>query len=309
MSNDRQSRLDELGSHPEVRPPEHLPSPAPSLVLYVVLLMSALALLAAALSLGQEQERWSGFLSNLATEIIGAVIILLLVEQRVRSSEMRFIRGLPKTTWGVILGLVSGEAAEEVRAYAGIFSAQLDRSSPTFHLHRHGIEEELLARRSTGAVLVGRAGMGKTALMHELARVQAAEALKNPRKALVPVLVPARLWGDAEAADVLRQTMRKFYPLSDRTFERLLSGGRLLCLFDGIDEMRKPADAAERLKRFRALHPANGLFVSARPAGSDVLESLGLEKIVLPPLTDAEIRHVLELRRKASETGGSAARS
>jgi hypothetical protein len=295
MAEETQSTINILGRQPDPEPPPYIATSPPSLLLYGCLLIFALFLLLLAFRL--KPADWPGFLLNLATEIIGAVIILILVERRFRTNEIRFIQGIPETTGSLISSWFLGEA-KQVKAYVAILSAQVKLASLSFYLSRPQVEAALQRNRSKGMILIGVPGMGKTTLLHHLVRSQAKDVLKNPRSALVPILVPVGRWDDGDTVDVLRTTMQNFSPVKDRTFGHLLERGRLLCIFDGVDELFNTREIIERLKRFRTQYPANVLIISSRPLGYDVFEGLELEQFEIPPLTEEEINKLLRLRMR-----------
>ena len=102
-----------LGRQSDPEPPDYMPPRPPSLVLYAILFVFALTLVASALVVdtGHFRENLDGLLLNLATELLGAILILLIVERRIRASEMRFLRTLPGTTRETVSGWLSPEAA------------------------------------------------------------------------------------------------------------------------------------------------------------------------------------------------------
>jgi predicted NACHT family NTPase len=293
MAKESKSKLEILERQPDPEPPAYVAGAPPSLLLYASLLIFALILLVAAFSL--KPADWAGFLINLSTEIVGAVIILILVERKFRSHELRLIRGLPATTFFVFSSWFSRES-KELRAYAEIFSTQVKLASLPFYLSRPQIEAALAANRSDGLVLIGPPGIGKTTLLHYLIQLQAREVLNKPRVARVPVLVPAVQWSDDEAVEVLHTTMQSFYPISERLFKRLLKQGRLLCLFDGIDELLTPQTVVAKLNTFRRQHPRNPLIISSRPTGYEMFKELELERFEIPSLNEGDIQRLLKLR-------------
>jgi hypothetical protein len=257
-------------------------------------LIIALILLVVAFGLGAYD--WDGFLLSLATEIIGAIVILLLVEHRLRASDMHLLQSLPETTRYAVADWFFGDTLA-VRAYVGVLVLRI-RSVAQPRLPRHEIEEKLLKNRKQGLVIVGRPGTGKTTLMHFLVNEQAQEVSEEPHTAHVPILVAARDWGEQEVVDALRITMQSYYPVPEGTFKRLLKRGRLMCFFDGLDETLPPTSLTARLQqlqRFHLRHPDNPLIVSMRALGHDVVEDL--VHIEIPSLTTLEVEELLSLRR------------
>jgi len=296
MAEENLSPVNELGRQPDPTPAPHIASPTPSLLLYSGLLVFAAILLLLAVRLTSGNT--SGFLLNLATEIIGAVIILILVERRFKASELSFIQGIPGTTSSFVSNLVSGRT-KEIKAYVVVLSTRVRLASLHVYLSRPRIEAELLEKRSEGVILIGDYGMGKTTLLHQLILSQSVEVLKRPRTALVPVIVPVIRCEKGDTVEVvLRDTLQSYYPVKDRTFRHLLKCGRLMCIFDGLDESMDSTAIIERLKGFRRRFPDNVLFISSRPLSPHVFEGLGLERVEIPPLNEDEIHTVLELRRR-----------
>lgn len=295
MPEETESTISRLGRQPDPEPPPHVAATPPSLVSYACLLIFALLLMLLAFAL--KAADWPGFLLNLATEIIGAVIILILVERRLRDNELRFIQGIPGSTGSLLSTWFSGEV-REVKDYVSVLSSRVQLASLPFYLSRPEVEAALEEKRSRGIVLIGVPGLGKTTLLHRLIRTQAKDVLKSPRKALVPVLVPVGRWNDGEIADVLRASVQDYYPIKERNFRRLLKRGRLLCVFDGVDELLNTTEIIEKLKGFRAEYPRNVLIISSRPLGYDAFEELGLERFEIPPLTEGELNKLIKLRRR-----------
>lgn len=287
-----------LGRQSDPEPPDYLPPRPPSLVLYAILFAFALALVASAFVIDTEhvKENLDGLLLNLATELLGAILILLLVERRIRASEMRFLRALPGTTRETFSEWLSAEV-RQVKTYARVLAAQLDSVSRPYYTTLSDVESEVMANRAKGFVLVGDSGSGKSTQLQRLARRQLSEVLKSPRRAHMPVLVPVHKWQEGDAVEVLRATMQSYSNVSDRVFQRLLSSDRLMCLFDGLDESLSPADAVGKLESFHAEHPAAPLIVSTRVTTGEPF--LGdLPRVGMREMSPEEAERVAELRSK-----------
>ncbi|HEV7893596.1 MAG TPA: hypothetical protein VGP08_23480 [Pyrinomonadaceae bacterium] len=278
-----------LGRQSDPEPPDYLPPRPPSLVLYAILFASALALATVAFFI--QSQNVSGLLINLATELAGAILILLIVERRIRASEMRFLRALPGTTRETFSEWLSPEV-RQVKTYARVFAAQLNSISPDVYVPVAELESELMANRERGCVLTGHGG--KSVQLQRLASRQLSEVLRRPKGARVPVLVPVHKWDEGDAVDVLRATMQSYAPVSDRIFFRLLKRGRLLCIFDGLDDSLTPRETVGMLRGFHESHPSTPLIVSTRPTPEPFLEDL--PRVTMRELRREEVEHIINLR-------------
>jgi hypothetical protein len=286
-----------LGRQSDPEPPGHTP-PQPSLFLYAVLLAVALALAAAAFVVDSEnvKQNADGLLINLATELLGAVLILLIVERRIRPSEVRFLRALPGTTKETVSEFIF-PGLRQVKTYARVFAAQLDSVSPPFYVPVPEVESEMTEKCARGFVLTGHEG--KSVQLQRLASKQLSEVLRQPNRAHVPVLVPVHKWQEGEVADVLRTTMRGYSNVSERVFLRLLKAGRLMCLFDGLDDSTTPRETAGRLKSFHDAHPLTPLIVSTKPTDEPLLEDL--PRIEMRELRREDVERLVELRTRYAD--------
>jgi hypothetical protein len=289
-----------LGRQSDPEPPKQTPPPAPhpSLVLYAVLLAVAVALAALAFFIDPQniKQNADGLLINLATELLGAVLILLIVEQKIRPNEARFLRTLPSTTKETVVEMLF-PGVRQVKTYARVFGAQLDSVAPPFYVPVSDLESEMDANCARGFVLAGHEG--KSVQLQRLANRQLPEVLRQPTRARVPVLVPVHKWQEGDAADVLRSTMRSYSNVSDRIFLRLLTAGRLMCLFDGLDDSLTPRETAERLRSFHEAYPSTPLIVSTKPTVYPLLEDL--PRIEMRELSREEVERLVELRTRYAD--------
>lgn len=298
MSIPSDSLHKKLGRQRNPEPPEQVSAPPPSLVLYVALIAIAAALLFASHASGGIDE--SGLFVNLASDIIGAVLILLLVEHRLRRRELSAIRHAPRTA-GLYIAIAFSSRLREIVVYARVLAERLDAVAEPHYLPRPALETALAERIETGAVLVGGASTGKSTLLQRLARKQAIEALRNPRSARVPVILAPRGWNQRTASEALFETMRSYCAVSAKTFWGLARRGRLLCVFDSVDEAFSPAARLEAIGEFRRTYPGNAVFLSTRPFPDGALEKLGLPILDVPPLDPAEEARLVELRMRSEE--------
>ena len=286
-----------LGRQRDPEPPSQIPAPSPSFLLYVLLLFLAIVLLFSALTSGT--QNWPSFFLNLASEIVGAVIILVVVERRFRSSELRVIQRVPQTT-KLYLATLLFRDVRQIIGFVRVLSAQMKAVSKPYHLPRPQIEAVLTAKLQDGFVMFGEPGTGKTALVHRLVWSQATGAMREPRRARIPILISVHRWSEGDAKDALLESMQSFYPVSVRTFNHLLQKGRLLCVFDGIDEAFRPPERVQAIKEFRHQYPRNAVILSCRNCSDELLGDLDLPRLQIPPLTKEEVERILELRKRFS---------
>jgi len=298
MNEDQKKPHDHLARQPDVEPPQYTTTSPPSLFLYSSLLVFAFILLVVAFRLGPPD--WSGFLINLASEIIGAVVILTLVERKFRTGEVNYIQGIKKKTHVAIMSWFFENKI--LRSYAQILIIQKERASLPFYVARPEVENAILSHRSNGFALIGLAGIGKSTLLQFLVGVQAKELLDKPKIYKIPILVPAVRWRDGEAVDILRTTMQSYYPISNNMFYRLLKKGRFMCIFDGLDELIRPMDMISKLYIFKQQYYNNTLIISSRNIVSDAHNRLGLENIVIAPLSTEEAMNLIMNRKRVMES-------
>ena len=90
---------------PEPSPPPATAAASPSLWLYFILLLVAAGLTWLAFAI-QGHADWPGLLVNLAAGLVGSVVILVLIDRRLRASELEALRRLPTRTAGRLSWLV-----------------------------------------------------------------------------------------------------------------------------------------------------------------------------------------------------------
>lgn len=297
MSVEPGSLKSTLGRQRDPEPPFQVSAPAPSLFLYIVLMLVALVLVAAGLSSGTQD--WPGFSLNLASEIVGAVIILIVVDHRLRARDVQAIQRAQEKT-RLRFTLMTSPQCREICGFAGVLATQLEKVAKPYHLPRPKIEATVDGALDEGVVLGGGAGSGKTTLLHRAVLKRAKDLMGDPRKTRVPILVSGVRWVEGSAEDALYETMRSYYAVSDRVFRKLLAKGRILGVFDGIDESLNPAERIEAIREFLRKYPGNAVVLSTRSAVDDRVKSLGLRSLEVPLLTDEERKRVLELRERFS---------
>jgi hypothetical protein len=282
-------------------PPAQPVPPAPSLWLYVVMSLAAILLLTTALTKGG--ENWPSFSLNLASDIIGAIVILIIVEHRLRQDELQAFRRFPlKTKLSIMITLFPD--VRHALGYVRVLMVQMEEITKPYLESRQNLEDAIAEKLPNGVILIGGTGTGKTTLIHRIVRKWVVEVMREPRKAPIPILVAGRRWTDGSAEGVLLETMRSFYPVPAGIFRRLLRRGRLLCIFDSIDEALLPLERLQAIARFQQEYPGNAVVLSTRPLSDAMLSSLSslkLERFEIPPLNAGERARLQELRARQSQ--------
>lgn len=271
---------DPLPPQPPAQPP---PLPAvepPSLLLYAALLGVGGGLVN--MGLWTSSDRWSGLWLNLATELIGAVIILIIVERRLRAAELTVLGRVGEGVARRLLFVFSREARQLV-SYATVLTDRVTAISIRPYMDRGAVEEQILEESAQGGVLViGSGGVGKTTLLHQLAVLAAAELIDQPRRAAVPVLLPLRFWQGEELERLILRSVNRYARVSAHYLRNALREGRVLCLFDGFDEISRPEGAVQAIAKLRAAYPAVRIVATTRD--DKALLGAGLKAVEIPAM-------------------------
>lgn len=249
-----------LPRQPDPQPSFVLGEQAPSLSLYLALIGIASILILVAFNI--QQPDWAGLSINLATEIIGAVVILVIVDRRLRSSELQAIREYAESSSVRFASLFSSEIRDTL-LYAKALDIELKRIRPKPHFERPDLES-LLEKQPKGFLLYGDAGSGKSTLLQSITIEQSLNVIRRPQSERIPILFPMRLWIDGELPTQFWKVARQYSKLKRERLERWLESGRLVVILDGVDETPQPKVALERIKEFKAKFPNTSLIVSCR---------------------------------------------
>jgi hypothetical protein len=276
------SRLSELPRRPDVEP-EQAPAPTPSLWLYTLLTLAGSLMLVMAL---QNGAKIADILVNLGTGLLAAVVILILVDRRLRRSELAAIRGIPHSL-KVQLFLLNPFERQIYRYTEAFLASALPRLKNVTARPELDTPERLI---DTGLLLLGNPGAGKTTWLQSIAAQRADLFIRNPKEKKSPILFPMRSWlPDRTLVEVLHEHMARFARIKMRTFRRGMSKGRFLLILDGVDEATIPYYVlSSEFEDLRKRFPNTPLTISSRPDRTVPTWS-GLAIHNMSPPTAAEI--------------------
>jgi len=283
---------------PDPSPPAEARGYSPSLWLYAALVFFAVLFLT--LAFRMDHRDWPGFLVNLSSEIIGALIILILVDHRLRARDVRLLRGFKETTAMTLRRMVSREM-HHIVAYARILDHQLEAIGRPYYVPRPGLDHKLEASKSKGFILTGASGSGKSVTLQRFVRHQVEDLLMHPGTSPIPVIVPCRNWKDPDVTEILKHTLQGYHNVPGRLIDKWLLRGRLMCVFDCVDELTVNPALAAKIDDLRRSYPLNKVIVSTWPVWLKSGYLHGLNRIDVPPFTADEIRRIRQLRLRAAK--------
>ncbi len=276
--------MERYKKHPDPHPPISTPELFPSLRLYVVLFLFAIILIVVAFLINIDVP---GLALNLATEIIGAIIILIVVEQRIRSDELQGIQGYLTTVLDVLNPRMWRYRG--LRLYATILFEQLKAIEPQPYVSRPQYED-LLRKHPNGFILIGSPGVGKTVLMQRFAQSAARDLRDNPRISPIPVYVAMNTWHDRPFLDHVYDVMSSYHPISRKRFFHWLEQRKLLVIADGLDECRDMRIAIDELNQLCMRYTNLRLVMSSRPYA----DTPNLLKVVLSGISEPEAESFMD---------------
>lgn len=277
-----------LPPQPPAQPPPSPVAEPPSLLVYGALV--ALAILLVVLGFTTTNANLSSLSLNMATELIGAVAILIIVERRLRSSDLTALGRVGEGVARRVLFVVSRQARQFL-TYANVLSESVAVSTIRPYLDRGTVEEEVLEESAEGVVVMGGGGAGKTTLLHHLALMAAADVSERPRKAPLPVLMTLHFWHRHDLEKLTLRSVNRYARVSERYLQKALRQGRVLCLVDGFDEAPRHEAACNAIRDFRKRFPLARIVIATR--SGEAAEELGFRTIEIPRLTAEETAQLL----------------
>jgi hypothetical protein len=266
---------------PEPTPPGQ-GGQSPSLWLYLVLLIVSAVFVFAAFRMNQGPD-WSGLLLNLASDLIVTIIILVVIDRRLRAQELATLRRLPFMTSRRFVSLVSPTRRLGQRYACSLLVAL----------------EPLEDKVRKGFVLRAGPGEGKTTWTQFAAANLSRKYISYNSEGRVPILFSLVRWlPDRSLHDALHESFASYTPCGRWLFNRLLKSGNVVVLLDGYDKLWKRDVAfTDQLKKLRSEFPTVAWTVISR-ADKPIPPELGESERLAPP-TDEELQ-VIRRRLKTS---------
>lgn len=262
--------------------------PHPSLVTYLGLIIAALAMISIAHYL-QPQPDWPGLLVNLGSSLISAVVLLILIDRRLRRSEISALLSMPSRV-GLLIALTM---VPRKRSMYKFNLLQLDALDPLTRTKVVSKSLDELAQQDGSFVLLGPPGTGKTTLLQMLCALRAREHQADYHRA-VPILFAARRWLPDRTLDrAILEYVRGFYPVTDTRLAKCFAKDPIIMMIDGADEIfrvGKPDRLRTEVERLRRLYPRITWIVGSRPDHPTPVADV--PTINIEPLSSKEIQEV-----------------
>lgn len=278
---------------PKSRQPDALPPPAPlppPIWLYIILSgLSVLGIAVAFRILGKPD--WPSLLMNLSSGLITSVLLLIVVDQRIRQSEIRAVLALPTRASLSIRSLISPQFRLRyyyAKNHLAALDVELTRSRVIERATLRDIEASILR----GVNLVASAGMGKTTTLQVVAAKNARRMLQGDTSAPLVILFSLRHWRTDRSllAEVIEH-IAAFIQKSPSQARKLLTSRPTVILLDALDEiadLRRPFE--HDLTELRAFNHAAVVTVSSR--SSYGIPMPNREVVSLPGPSDVEVEKI-----------------
>lgn len=219
---------------PDVRPVVD-PTQAPPLWLYATLLLFAIGFICVAFAL-QTKPDWPSLLLNLAAGLVGSVIILIFVDNRLRRQDIAAISGFPSRVAHKVTIFFSPQkrlATRYVRSL--LISLQPLTEGKLIPKQFAHLEER---SRKGGFVLRACNGLGKTTWTQILSRELGRKYLAEFDGGRIPIIFQLATWlPDRKLEDAIFERFTSFANCRRADFDRLLESKETVVLLDGYDEL------------------------------------------------------------------------
>jgi len=285
----------------EHQPDLELPEQHPSLFIYffIIALASIFVVFAFILNGGPD---WPSLFLNVSAGLISALVVLIVVERRLRKSELSALSQVPVKAQMSATTLFS-PTARAARNYA---SSQLQASRPLLssyiEIEKYTEQESSLL---SGCNLLAGPGAGKTAWMQFVVAKHAKAFLDSDGRKKIVVLFPLRQWRQPDSLDdaVIRHIM-KFASCSEMQAKKLLRQRVSALILDGYDEInlenRFFSDYQELVSKYQSLRVS----VSTTPDYPYPLKNSPV--VDLPDLSREDIKNIRSARAKRKDSRSKA---
>jgi len=278
---------------PEPTPPAQ-GGQSPSLWLYLVLLMVSAGFVVAAFRM--QGVDWGGLLLNLASDLIVTVIILVVIDRRLRTQELATLKRLPFITSRRFVSFLSPTRRLGQRYALNLLVALEPLIAGKIELQGFPALEEKVRK---GFVLRAGPGEGKTTWTQLAAANLSRKYISYNSEGRVPILFSLVRWlPDRSLHDALHESFGSYAPCGLWLFNRLLKSGNVVVLLDGYDKLwKRDVDFMDQLKQLRTEFPGIAWTVISR-ADKPIPADLGESERLAPPT--AEELQVIRRRLKTS---------
>jgi len=277
----------------EHQPDLELPEQHPSLFIYffIIALASIFVVLAFILNGGPD---WPSLFLNVSAGLISALVVLIVVERRLRASELSALSQVPVKAQMSATTLFS-PTARAARNYA---SSQLQASRPL--LSSYVVIEKYTEHESSllaGCNLLAGPGVGKTAWMQFVVAKHAKEFLDSDGRKKIVVLFPLRQWRQPESLeDAVIGHIMQFASCSEKPAKKLLRQRVSTLILDGYDEIYHENSFFSDYQELVSIYQSLCVSVSTTPEYPCPLKKSPV--VDLPELSREEIDNIRLARAK-----------
>jgi len=174
----------------EQQPDMEVPDEHPSILIYflIIILSAACVLLAFYINGGAD---WPGLLLNISAGLISALVVLTVVERRLRHNELDSLKQMPVKTQMSFNSLIS----PSLRAAKKYAASQVQATAPLLKKYvelAEYVEQE--PHIMSGCNLLADPGAGKTAFIQSIASKKAVEFLESNGNKKIVIVFPLRHW-------------------------------------------------------------------------------------------------------------------